>query len=387
MTRYLAWGGVFAVIGVLAAAVALKASSSEEQAAGRSERRAPVEVAEVRRQAITETRRLAGSLEPSRSFIAAPKVGGRIAEILVDIGDPVERGQVVARLDDEEWRLAVEEAEAEWRVAQASLEEAQRTADLRQREFDRLATLAERRSATQAALEAAELDAEAARSRVEVARAQAAQREAAVRAARVRLSHAEVVADWRDGGSSRIVGERFADEGDTVAANTPIISILDLSELRAVVFVTEADYPRLALGQEGTVHARSLPGEEFDARISRLAPLFQATSRQARIEALVGNPGHRLKPGMFVTLGVDLQRVEDAAVIPRRAVATREGRDGVFLLVEEGSTVDFVPVRLGIVDGADVQVAEPADLEGAVVVLGQHLLSDGARVAVRRVER
>jgi RND family efflux transporter MFP subunit len=111
-----------------------------------------------------------------------------------------------------------------------------------------------------------------------------------------------------------VVAERFVEEGDTVSANSPLLSVVELDPLQAVIHATERDYGRLTRGQDALLSTDAWPGEIFPARIERVAPVFQENTRQARVELRVENADHRLKPGMFIRATVVLERAADALV-------------------------------------------------------------------------
>ncbi len=361
---------------------ALDAAQEGESPQRRGEASVPVDVANVVRGNIQEVRRFSGTMAPQAEFMVAPKVSGRIQRLLVDIGDVVERGQLVALLDEDERRLQVEEVQAELSVAEANLEDARSAFELRQREYDRIRSLRAEEAVPESELDRAQLEFDAARSRLRVAEAQLVQRQAALQAARVRLGYTQVVADWETGGDVRVVGERFRDEGATISANQEILSVLDISELKAVVHVTERDYSRLSTGQEAVVRVDGFPGEEFRGEIVRMAPLFRETSRQARVEIGVPNEDGLLKPGMFVRAGIVMQEKEDAQVIPRDSLVTRNGSQGVFVADREGQVANFVEVVTGVEQGGYIEVVSP-ELDGPVVTLGQHLLADGSALRIQ----
>lgn len=338
-----------------------------------------VETAPVERGRILDLRTFTGTLYATAQFEVAPKVGGRLQQLLVDLGDRVEKGQVVARLDDEEHVQELEQARAELQVAQANLAEARSSSEVDQRQLERIRELRTQRVASQQELDAAEAEATAQRARVQVAEAQVAQRQAALRAAEVRLGYATIRATWQGDDAMRVVGERFVDEGATIGANTPIVSVVDVDRLTAVIFVSERDYPRLGIGQPATVLTDAYPAREFEARIARIAPEFREESRQARVELAVPNQDGRLKPGMFVRVRVQLGQSDDALIAPVTALIERDGETGLFAVDREAGTASFVPVTLGIVEGQRAEILAPA-VTGEVVTLGQHLLEDGAPV-------
>jgi RND family efflux transporter MFP subunit len=123
------------------------------------------------------------------------------------------------------------------------------------------------------------------------------------------------------------------------------------------------------------------PGEQFAGRIDRIAPVFRKSTRQARIEMTIDNPRHRLKPGMFISAAVVLARVPEAIIVPEQALTIRDDKSGIFIVSEDGRSVAWREVKVGIREGNRVQV-EGEGLSGRVVTLGQQLVSDGAPITI-----
>lgn len=342
-----------------------------------------VAVAPIETGGITDRREFTGTLRAAESFTVAPKISGRIERINVDIGDRVSRGDVVVELDDAEHRQTVAEAEATLAVARAELRRTQTDAELAARELQRTERLARRNLVSDVELDTARAKAESQRAAVAVAEAQVDERDAALASERVRLAYTTVRADWTGGAETRVVGERMVNAGDTVAANVPLLSVLAIDRLTAVAFAPERDYTVLERGQPVSVVADALPGREFQGEIVRIAPRFEEQSRQARFEVTVNNADRALKPGMFVTVEVTVDRAGAATLVPQAAIVRRDGRQGVYTIESgEPPTARFVPVTTGIADAARIQIVEPAGLSGRVVTLGQQLLEDGTPVTI-----
>lgn len=357
-------------------------STAEESPQAASERRAaPVEVAAIERGPIELRRSFTGSLHPHAELIVAPKVDGRVEELNVDLGDAVNRGQVVARLDHAEYVQAVKQAQADLAVAQANLAEAESLLKISERELERIENLRRRGVSSESQRDLAMADQLAKQAHVEVTRAQVARAEAALETARIRLGYTEVSADWRGSDDTRLVAERLVDEGVTVSANTPLLRIVELDPVTAVFFVTERDYGLLQVGQSAELRTDAYPGEAFEGRIVRIAPVFRESARQAQVEIRIDNPRLRLKPGMFVTASVTLERVAEATIVPAQALVSRDGRSGVFVLAADGASVVWREVRIGIRAEDRVQISGEG-LNGRVVTLGQQLLDDGSPVVL-----
>jgi RND family efflux transporter MFP subunit len=346
-----------------------------------SDRPVPVEVAPVEQGPIELWRSFTGTLEAAAEFVVAPKVSGRIEQLSVDLADTVSRGQLVARLDNAEYVQSQRQAEANLAVARANLGEAESLLVLAERELKRVDDLRKRSVISESQVDTARADQLAKKAHVDVTRAQLNRAEAELQAARIRLGYTEVSADWRGGDEQRVVAERFVDEGQTVAANAPLLRIVELDPVKAVFFVTEKDYASLQPGQRALLATDAYGNETFAGEITRIAPVFREATRQARVELQVANPGLRLKPGMFVRVTAVLQRVDNTLIVPEPALVKRDDRYGVFQVSDDGRAVRWQPVQLGIRQGDRVQVSAEG-LDGRVVVLGQQLLDEGSSIAI-----
>ncbi|MCP4630044.1 MAG: efflux RND transporter periplasmic adaptor subunit [bacterium] len=348
---------------------------------GRAMRPVPVEVARIQRGPIALQRTFSGELEALAEFFAAPKVGGRVERVIVNIADTVKRGQVVAELDNDEYVQAVAQAQADLEVARAKQSEARSALEIAKREFKRTESLLKRGIASDSEFDTVRQDRLARQAQLKVAAAQVTKAESSLETANIRLGYTKVTAGWTGGDELRVVADRYVDEGQTVAANAPLLLIVELHPIIGVVYVTERDYARLEPEQFVSLTTEAFPDKRFPGRIERIAPVFRKSTRQARIEITVNNPRHRLKPGMFIRATVVLARVPEATIIPEQAVTIRDDRSGVFMVNADGQAVVWREVKVGIREGDRVQV-EGRGLSGRVVTLGQQLLKDGSAITI-----
>lgn len=354
----------------------VSAAAGERQAANRA---VPVEVAAIEHGRIELRRTFSGTLESLAQFRVAPKIGGRVEHLAVNLADEVENGSVVATLDSDEYDQAVSQAEADLEVAKANLTEARSAMEIAERSIQRQTVLRERGVASDAQFDTAKAEQLAATARVAVAEAQVVRAESALQTARIQLGYTQVRATWSGGDDKRVVAERMVEEGDTVAANTPLMSIVELDPIQAVLYVAERDYAQLKAGQSVTLWTDAYPGRQFTGEIARVSPVFQSSSRQARVELSVPNPERLLKPGMFIRAEAVLGGAEDATIVPAGAIVMRADRPVVFIVDEANKTAQLREVERGITDGGRVQVTGEG-LTGRVITLGQQLLDDGSPV-------
>ena len=353
----------------------------EEKKNKKKIRQSPVEVVPIEHGPITLFRSFNGTLEPQAEFVVAPKIGGRVERLTVNLADTVKRGQVVAELDNGEYIQAVALAKADLAVAAANLEEAKTTLTIANRELERVKTLKTRGVASETQFDTVMANMAEKNAKLEVAKAHVIRAQALLETAKIKLEYTKVKADWHGGDDQRIVAERFIEEGSTVSSNTPLLLIAELSPITGIIFVTEKDYASLHTGQTAQLTTDTYPGDIFEGRIERISPVFRKETRQARVELTIQNKEYRLKPGMFIRTTVKLDSVNDATIVPEAALTSRNNQTSVFLVNENKMTVSWQPVQVGIRQDNRVQIMG-SELDGRVVSLGHQLIEDGSAIII-----
>src|SRR4030042_1124537 len=148
-----------------------------------------VEVSNVSIKQIKEVREFTGSVYPIYQYVISPKVSGRVIEITKRLGDWVNKGEIIARLDDAEYQQTVLESQANLRISKASLTESESQLELARQELERVRSLQEKGISSSSELDTSSTSYEAQRSRLELARAQVQQREAALKSPAIRLDY------------------------------------------------------------------------------------------------------------------------------------------------------------------------------------------------------
>jgi len=354
-------------------------AATPESARPRGAAPVAVQVAPVSLVTLRDSLLFTGSLESRSRIVVATKVAGRLERLLVQVGEPVRRDQLLAELEEEEYRQGLEQARAEVAVARANLDSADIGVQAAQRDLERVRSLQDKQIASTAELDSSETQLARARVQVSVARAQLRQKEVALQIAELRLSQTRLSAAWDRDGGPRVVGERLAEPGTLLKAGDPILSLLELDPLVARLQVAEQAYPRLRPGQAATVIAALFPARRFTGTLSAVAPFLDKSTGQAEAWVTIRNADGLLKPGMGVRVELEFERHENVPAVPAAALARRGEVQGVFQVETEGPRVRFVPVRTGAAEGGLVEILEPV-LRGPVVTLGQHLLEDGSAV-------
>ena len=367
MKRPVVIGVVVAVVllGLIAWRIVQRYSAADAHGFGRDKRTmaVAVRVQPVRRGVIRDVGMFTGTILPKEQFQVAPKVPGRLEWLGVAIGTEITNGQVVATLDSHEYAQQVAQAAAQLEVARAQVADAASSLSMAEKDFDRARELREQQVASQADLDAAESKRQAAIARHAIALAQVRQHEAALKADEVRLAYTRIAATWTGNGESRVIGERFVDEGAMLRANDPIVSVLVLDTVLACIYVVERDYPRIQPGQQVSVSADAYPGRAFSGVVARKAPLVKEASRQARVEIELQNAERLLTPGMFVRVAVAFDEHENALLAPAEALVRRDGKEGVFLVDATNKIARFVPVETGAMEGNEVEIISPVPVQ------------------------
>ncbi len=372
--------GTGLVVLAVAAWLVVKNLSGGAQGAGQRMGTVAVEIAPITEGPIRDLGLFSGTLVPKSQFVVAPKVSGKLNKLYVDIGDRLTNGQLIAQIEDEEYQQQLIQAEADLNMARANLEEARSAVDLAQRELERTESLYKKKIMSDSQMDAARAQFNAQESRFKVTAAQLSNRESALEAARVRLSYTQITVAWEKGSGFRYVGERFVHEGALLSPNSEIISVIELQPITALIYATEKEYFRIQPGQEVAITSTAFPDRSFQGKVTRVAPLLQEASRQARVEIDIDNEDGTLKPGMFVNAGIEFARRDKAKLVPFSSLVQRGNQSGVFIADTESKKAYFKPIKVGIVQGETAEVLDPADLSGYAVVLGQHLLQDGMNI-------
>lgn len=169
-------------------------------------------------------------------------------------------------------------------------------------------------------------------------------------------------------------------DGQLVAAGFVVAEIAPLDELIADVDLIGPELARIEAGQTARIRHYAFEEAAIAGEVLRLSPTLDPNRRTFRAEVAVDNETGLLRPGMFVEVAVLVEQRRDVNVVPRQAVASRGGRNVVFLL--DGQRVSRREVRLGLGDDAKVEIASGLAAGDRVVVRGLETLTDGARVRV-----
>lgn len=347
----------------------------------------PVELVEPTRRNLRNIRDFNGTLVPWSQFDVAPKVGGHLLETFGLTGEAVKSGQQLIQLDDAEFIQAAAQAASDLAVAQSQEAEAKLTKDLKQREFERQEDLYKEEIISEAQFDSVRTALSSAKVLYSMRQAEVASRQTALDNAKLKLTYTKIFADWNTP-APRYIAKWYADAGDLVAPNQPLLSIIEIDRLKGELYVIERDYPLLKIGQPAKISTDAYPGQIFSGSIRSISKILDSNTRQAYVQLAVPNENLQLKPGMYIRAEIEFAVHENALVIPRNALIRRNETQGVFVasapeIIDNRKTytVHFVPVETGLVEDGMVEILSPV-LDQPVVTLGNHLMVDNVKVYV-----
>jgi RND family efflux transporter MFP subunit len=324
-----------------------------------------VRTAEIRYGQAEEVNRYVGTVQSRHEVDQAFRVGGKITERRVDVGQAVRAGDILAVLDDHDYRLA-EEASREQLIAA--------TAQARQAESDRKRLEALK---TDGSVSAA--DEEQAQTRAQQTKAAAEAQERQLELARNRLKYTVLRAS-RTG----VVTHVRAEAGQVVAEGLPVVSVADEGEPEIVVDVPE-DHLATFKGARYTAWLASAPGEKFEVVLRELAPQAAAQTRTYRARLKPAAP-RRLPLGATATLLVERATAgTEVTAIPAAAITQDKGQPAVWVVHRAGSepagSVDLMRVAVHGYHNDDVLISGLPAGE-LVVTAGVQKMAPGLRVAL-----
>lgn len=324
------------------------AADAAEGAKTEIEARVPVEVATARRAPVTQAFQGTATLQAVATSEVVSKATGVVLQLLVEEGDAVKSGQLLAKLENDRQRLALRQARADLAKQES--------------EYQRTQQMFERKLIANDAFDRARFDLEAVRARVAMQE--------------LELSYTEIRAPI--GG---VVSERMIRQGNLVQINQALFRIDDFDPLEAVVNVPEREMQRIAAGQPVTMLVDAVPGEAFEGSVARVSPVVDAASGTFRVVAHFRDGENRLRSGMFGRLSVVHDVREEVLTVPRQALLA-EDQDAAVYQIDSDGVARRQPVSLGYVSGGVAEIREGLEAGAVVVTLGQAGVRDGTKVQV-----
>jgi len=343
-----------------------------------------------------------GSVEGSETADVAFQVSGKVARVLVEEGQHVSKGQLLAEIEATDYRNAFNAATAQKEAAQATAQKAEaglRKQELEQAridserwedEYKRNKFLVERKSLPPNDFQKIEAAYNASRQRYQMAQEGTRTEDRAAAVAQAHAAEAQASEERKRLGDTRLlapisgnIGMRKVDPGQTVAAGTAVFSIVELDPVKVRVGVPEADIGRVRQGAATEVSAPSLDGRRFTGRVAIIGVAAEPASRTYTVKILVPNPGPVLLSGMVAEARIFGPAKIKSLTIPGEAVVPDpQGAPNVYVYSPDRKRVYARRVELGIPIGSEVEVRSGLHAGEQIVVAGQQKVREGSLVEV-----
>jgi membrane fusion protein, multidrug efflux system len=329
-----------------------------------------VELAPVVHANVNRELSVVGNLIGDQTVSVVPKTAGRLMDIAVKLGDRVNRGQRIAKIEDEEILEQVRQADAAFEVAKATIRQREADLALAKTNAERSRNLFQRQLLPQQTLDDAEAKYQSAQAALDLARAQNTQSQARLDELRINQQNTIITSPVNG-----FVSRRAADPGAFVSQNSPVVEVVDITRVRMVANIIEKDLKQIGVGDTARVEVDAFPGEDFMGRIARVSPVLDPSTRTAPIEVEIANPQYRLKPGMYARVGIVTESHTNALVVPTNAVVDVNGTRGVYLSVNNAAA--FHPVKIGIEGNERTEILDGVAIGDRVVTTGAAGLRNG----------
>ncbi|MGE0680446.1 MAG: efflux RND transporter periplasmic adaptor subunit [Candidatus Binatia bacterium] len=345
--------------------------SANSEAAKTQEHAAPVEapalsvkVALPVWRTVQRTAQGQGALFAKESVILSNKTPGYANRVMIDFGDKVKAGQVLAEMEREEQELQVDADESMVTQAQATYIRAQGEYERAKQLFAEKIVPPQRRDAAEAEFKVAEAAVRVAEKRLAITRK--------------RLRDTRIISPV-DG----FVQQRFVNPGEYLSASSKMFEVVVVDPLKLRVPVPER-YARMAkLGLSMRIEVDALPGESFSGTLTRVAAGVDHATRSLLVEAEIPNPDGKLRPGYFAHV-TGVMGEETVLFIPRTGLYRFAGVERVFV-VKDGVAMSR-EVKAGVEEDEFVEIAEGLSASDRVIISSVDRLADGMKVQLQVAE-
>lgn len=322
----------------------------------------PVKVAKAVSADIVNSVVAGGRVQASADVTLASKIPGKVAEVRVEVGQPVKKGEVLVVFENRELSAQLQQAEAGAAQAVANLTNTEAN-DKRMESLLAQGAIAQQQY-------------DAARATYLTAEAQVKQSRAALELARTNYDNSFIVAPV-DG----LVGSKSVQAGAFAGAGVPLVSVVDLDEVFLEVSISESHVNRITPGSAVRIKIPALADKNiFEGKIAAVSPSIDPRSRNFQAKVTLKNPDRVLKSGMYAEVPLETGRRTGVVTIPATALAERDS--GKVVYVVEGERVSERRVKLGLSNPDAVEIVQGVSAGEKVVVAGHNLLGDKSLVRV-----
>lgn len=307
----------------------------------------PIETEKVTTGAISASYQGTASLESEAEAVVVARIGGIVDQILVEEAQMVKKDQPLAKLEEEQYKLEMNQAEA--------------LLNKLRNEFQRKESLYKNKVISSDAYEQSKYELESQKSNTELAR--------------LRWRFTTIRAPF-----SGVVGERLIKAGNMIQANQPAFRVTSLDFLQAILHIPEREINKLKKNQPALIRADALPDMEFTGYVLRISPVVSPGAGVFKVTVAVKDPSGQLKPGMFTRVEILRDTHENALLLPKNTILQEDSQSWVFLV--KGKKAVKVKVDTGYKNKSHVEILSGLKAGDQVAATGLAALKDGADIQV-----
>jgi len=296
------------------------------------------------------------------------RISGKLERLRANIGDMVQKGQVIAELEKADLQATVERYTAEISVAEAKVADADARLKLAASEHDRVAKLLEAKLTSQEMMDNAVKEQSVMQAGLRLAERQLDAARATLKENQAKLGYATITAPI-----SGVVASVSTQEGETVSAglNAPtFVTIIDLSRLQVDAYVDEVDIGKVHPGQKAVFTVDAFPGTEFEGTVAAIYPKAVIQENVVNYDVVISIDGDHqelLRPEMTSSVTIFLESRKNVLAIPVKAVRREQGKTMVYVVT--GVELQPKEIKVGWKDGTWIEVVSGLT-EGQTVLLG-----------------
>lgn len=307
----------------------------------------PVETTKVIQGSVTATYAGSASLEAEAEALVAAKVSGIVKKIFVEEGDSVTSGQVLAKLDDEQYKLELNQAESILENLSS--------------EYERNQSLFKNKIVSQESYEKTKSEYNTQKSAYDLAR--------------LKLNYTDIKAPI-----SGIVSQRLIKVGNMVKLDQPTFQITDFDPLLAVLHVPEREMSKLQIDFPASLTADAIPDSEFRGKILRISPIVDAGTGTFKVTVEVNDKTRKLKPGMFTRVKIIYDTHENTLLVSKNAILSEDTETWAFVVNDDTATKK--EVKIGYSNSTHVEILSGLNVGDIIVTTGLSSLKDGSKIKV-----
>lgn len=272
---------------------------------------------------------------------------GKIDRFYFDEGHKVNKGDLLARLEKDDYQAMRDQSYAQWEKAT--------------RDYERSHRLLEDGSIPEQLVQDAQTALKTAA--------------AALEASELNLQHCLLYAPF-----SGHVAYRYGEEKEMVAGGQTVFTLMDLSRVLVEVGVAEKNIDRIKKAQKASINFEAIPGKIFKGTVTQVAVSSLPNIRLFKVEITVKNPKFIIKPGMTAVSTIVIDKMEGVYIFSLDAAVLRNGRRAIFLT--SNGKAKKVTLEDYIISGDKIIVRDPLPEEGQIITAGQDVLFDGMQISV-----